>query len=276
MINIIIYDQSVSSPIRINFKEGGTHMFINLKISRRILSLVGIFFLLLLGIITERWIIGSNISASKPIEQVKTDRLVMALTINVDWGEEFIPAILDELDEGNARATFFVTGRWAKKNPDFLKMIFSRGHQIENHGYSHPHPDQLSVKANQEEIQKTESIIEGIIGRKTHLYAPPYGEKGTSGLSAAKGLNYKTILWTLDTVDWRADSTPEIIAQRIINPVMRFGIKPNKSGAIILMHPKANTVRALPVILRQLALQGYIFQSLDELITYDQSGDTTS
>lgn len=251
-------------------------MFINLKISRRILSLGGIFFLLLAGIIAEHWVTASNTPVSKPIEQVKTDQKIMALTINVDWGEEYIPAILKELEKSKTHVTFFITGRWAKKNPELLKEIFNSGHQIENHGYSHPHPDQLSVGANQEEIKKTESIIEGIIGKRTHLYAPPYGEKGVSGLRAAHELGYKTILWTLDTVDWRTDSTPEIIARRIMNPAIRFGIKPNKSGAIVLMHPKENTVRALPVILKQLAAEGYIFQTLDELITYDQSGDTTS
>ena len=251
-------------------------MFINLRISRRILSLGGIFFLLLAGIVMEHWITVSNSPVSKPIEQIKTDQLVMALTINVDWGEEYIPAILEALDKGKARATFFVTGRWAKKNPELLKVIISKGHQIENHGYSHPHPDQLSVGANQEEIKKTESIIEGISGRKTRFYAPPYGEKGVSGLRAADELGYQTILWTLDTVDWRADSTPEIIAKRILNPAIRFGIKPNKPGAIVLMHPKANTVKALPVILDQLAKEGYSLQSLDELITTVKNGDTTS
>lgn len=251
-------------------------MFINLKISRRIYSFVGIFFLLLVGIVAEHWIMVANVSVSKPIERIKTDQLVMALTINVDWGEEYIPPILDILDQGKARATFFVTGRWAKKNPELLKMISTRGHQIENHGYSHPHPDQLSIGANQEEIKKTESIIEGIIEKKTHLYAPPYGEKGASGLRAADALGYRTILWTLDTVDWRTDSTPEIIAKRIIDPAIQFGIKPSKSGAIVLMHPKANTIRALPVILSQLMRDGFSFQTLDGLITLDQIGDTTS
>ena len=251
-------------------------MFINLKISRRMFSFGGIFFLLLAGIVANHWIIASDVSVSKPIVQIKTTQLVMALTINVDWGEENIPAMLDILDQHKARATFFVTGRWAKKNPELLKTISKRGHQIENHGYSHPHPDHLSIGANQEEIKKTESIIEGIIGKKTHLYAPPYGEKGASGLQAADALGYQTILWTLDTVDWRADSTPEIIAKRIVNPAIQFGIKPNKSGAIVLMHPKANTVKALPVILDQLARNGFSFQTLDGLITSDQIGDTTS
>src|SRR5680860_81968 len=251
-------------------------MFINLKISRRLHSFVGIFFLLLVGIVAELWFMVADVTVLSPIEQIKTDQLVMALTINVDWGEEYIPAILDVLDQHKARATFFVTGRWAKKNPELLNNISDRGHQIENHGYSHPHPDQLSIGANQEEIKKTESIIEGIIGKKTHMYAPPYGEKGVSGLRAAEALGYQTILWTLDTVDWRANSTPEIIAKRILNPAIRFGIKPAKSGAIILMHPKANTVRALPVILDQLNRDGFSFQTLDELITFDQIGNTTS
>ncbi len=250
-------------------------MFISLKISRRIKALVGIFCLLLLGIVIEHWITASDVSAAKPIERINTDQLVLALTINVDWGEEFIPAMLDVLDQGNARATFFVTGRWAKNNPELLKLIAGKGHQIENHGYSHPHPDQLSIGANQEEIKKTESVIEGIIGKKTHLYAPPYGEKGAFGLRAAEMLGYQTILWTLDTVDWRANSTPEIIAKRILNPAKQFGIKPDKAGAIVLMHPKANTVKALPIILDQLASDGYSFHTLDELITFDRIGDTT-
>ena len=251
-------------------------MFINSRISRRVLSLGGIFLLLFTGIAAEYRITTGKVPLSKPIEQIKTDQKVMALTINVDWGEEYIPPILDALDKGKARATFFVTGRWAKKNPELLKLMANRGHQIENHGYSHPHPDQLSVGANQEEIKKTESIIEGIIGRKTHFYAPPYGEKGVSGLRAADELGYQTILWTLDTVDWRADSSPEIIAQRILNPAIRFGIKPNKLGAVVLMHPKANTLKALPHIIDQLTREGFIFQTLDGLITFDQIGDATS
>jgi len=250
-------------------------MFINLRISRRALSFGGIFLLLLAGIAAENWIRACKATILKPIEQIQTDQKLMALTINVDWGEDYIPAILDALDKEQARVTFFVTGRWAKKNPELLKTMASRGHQIENHGYSHPHPDQLSVGANQEEIKKTESIIEGIIGRKTHFYAPPYGEKGVSGLRAADELGYQTILWTLDTVDWREDSTPEIIAKRILDPAIRFGLKPNKFGAIVLMHPKANTVKALPVILNQLSREGFVFQTLDALITLEQIGDTT-
>lgn len=221
-------------------------------------------------------IFGTVNPAIKPIEQINTSQKVMALTINVDWGEEYIPGILQELDKGKVKATFFITGRWAKNNPDLVQSIAKAGHQIENHGYSHPHPDRLSVKSNQEEIKKTEEIIFNITGKKTSFYAPPYGEKGITGLKAAEELGYSTILWTLDTVDWRPGSSPGIIAKRVLDPEKKTGKKLNKCGAIVLMHPKENTLKALPIILFQLAQEGFSLKTINELITLENTGDTTS
>lgn len=217
---------------------------------------------------------GLNLPA--PLEQVITDQKVITLTINVDWGEEYIPAILSVLNDYEAKATFFVTGRWVEKNPELLILIASQGHQIENHGYSHPHPDRLSVQKNKEELMITERKIMELTGRKPHFYAPPYGERGRNGLQAAKELGYTTVLWTLDTIDWQPSSTPELITQRILEPKMRHGIIPKKNGAIVLMHPKENTVRALPRILRGLKDEGYQVLTLEKLITYKLSGNTTS
>lgn len=245
-----------------------------LTISRKKLILV-ILFLLLSGLISGR-IATTAVNVSQPLEQIKTEQKVMGLTINVDWGEEYIPDILTTLEKNKAKATFFVTGRWAKNHHDVVRLIAQSGNQIENHGYSHPHPDQLSIGANQEEIKKTEMIIQGITGHKTRFYAPPYGERGSSGLKAADALGYQTVLWTLDTVDWRPESTPEIIAARILRPAVRFGIRPEKRGALILMHPKENTVKALPVLLDQLTKEGFKCLTLDELITFHLAGNTTS
>lgn len=251
-------------------------MLIQIRLRRRWLLVGIVFFLMVTGVLGERWIAGTVKAGPQPIEQIKTDKKVIALTINVDWGEEYLPGILGALKEAKAKATFFVTGRWADKHSDLVKEMAAEGHEIENHGYSHPHPDRLSVAANAQEIQKTETIIEKITGDKTAFYAPPYGERGASGLKAAEQLGYKTILWTLDTVDWRADSTPEVIAERILNPKKRFGIQPEKKGAIVLMHPKENTLKALPEILKRLEAEGFQMLPLRELITWDRTGNTIS
>lgn len=246
------------------------------KIPFKTLKIFGLIIVLAAGLLIEQRVAGIVAHLPTPIDQVKTEKKVMALTINVDWGGEFVPGILDALDKYHAKATFFLTGRWAKNNPEMVKELQARGHAIENHGYSHPHPDQISISANQEEILKTETIIQEITGTKTKYYAPPYGEKGASGLKAAENLGYTTILWTLDTVDWRPESTPEIITKRIVDPAVRFGIKPTREGAIVLMHPKENTVKALPNILNQLTKEGFQFITVNELITLEGVGDTTS
>ncbi len=204
-----------------------------------------------------------------PLEQVTTEEKVMALTINVDWGEEYLPTILDILEQYNAQATFFVTGRWAQKNPDLMKAMAAKGHLIGNHGYYHSHPDQVPVAKTKEELTRTEAVIKDITGKVSRFYAPPYGERGRNGLIAANELGYMTVLWTLDTIDWRPESTPEVIAQRILDPKVRFGVKPEKKGAIVLMHPKENTVKALPVILERLTAEGFKFISVEKLITFN-------
>ncbi|KUO66048.1 MAG: polysaccharide deacetylase [Gracilibacter sp. BRH_c7a] len=209
----------------------------------------------------------SRLDLPVPLERVVTNEKVIALTINVDWGEEFIPAMLDELEKYDAKVTFFVTGRWAKNNSEMIKIIDSKGHQIENHGYYHSHPDKLPVSKTQEEIMATDKVIVGITGKKTNYYAPPYGERGPNGLQAASELGYTTVLWTLDTVDWKPESTPEVIAQRILEPKIRYGVKPEKNGAIVLMHPKENTLLALPLILSRLKNEGFDIVSIEKLIT---------
>lgn len=251
-------------------------MHVYFKLSHRALKLLGLTLILVVGLFLEQRIVRVIAAVPEPTEQIKTTEKALALTINVDWGEEFLPGILEVLDRKQAKVTFFVTGRWAKKNPELIKEIAARGHEIGNHGYSHPHPDQLSVVKNEEELIKTEKIVQGLTGIKTVYYAPPYGERGTSGLKAANNLGYRTILWTLDTVDWRPESTPDIISKRILNPGIRFGIKPRKEGAIVLMHPKENTLKALPNILEQLTQEGFQLVTLTELITLERVGNTTS
>lgn len=251
-------------------------MYLYFKLSHRVMKIITLIFVLFLGFFIEQKVVATLASVPEPIEQIKTEEKVIALTINVDWGEEYIPGLLDALDQGQAKATFFLTGRWASKNSELVKEILARGHEIENHGYSHPHPDHLSVVANEQEIIKTEKIIQSLTGQKTKYYAPPYGEKGASGLKAAQNEGYQTILWTLDTVDWRPESSPDLITQRIVNPAIRYGVKPQKEGAIVLMHPKENTVKALPRILKELNNQGFKMMKLQELITLKPVGNTTS
>ena len=80
----------------------------------------------------------------QPIYRGNPEKPMVALLINVAWGNEYIPKILKTLNDHEAKATFFLDGSWGKKNPDLALMIYEEGHEIGNHAYSHPDLKQRS------------------------------------------------------------------------------------------------------------------------------------
>lgn len=184
----------------------------------------------------------------EPIRQGNPESNKMAFTCNVDWGNEEIPKILKILEEKNIKITFFVSGRWAKNNPELLTLMHSNGHEIGNHGYSHKAHSKISRQQNYEEIKKTDDIIFEILNMNSIYFAPPSGDFNQTTLEVAKSLGYKTILWNIDTIDWREGSTASIIEQRVMSK--------EHAGAILLMHPKPATVEALPTIIDKILAKG--------------------
>lgn len=193
----------------------------------------------------------------EPIFQGNSGAKAVAITVNVDWGEEYIPEMLKQFKTANAQATFFVTGRWAEKNPDLLKQMAQAGHSIQNHGYRHLHFNSLSPQQGSAEIKKAEQVIQGIIGTKTRYFASPYGEFNANVVTAAANLDYQLIMWSVDTVDWKRP-LPETIVSRVMKKV--------HNDAIILMHPTEPTVKALPEMLKQLQAEKYQMLTIDKIV----------
>lgn len=222
--------------------------------------LIVLFGLLAAGVV---WNFLGNEDASvmaEPIYQGTNTEQKVALAINVDWGEDVLPEMLDVLEQENVKATFFVTGRFAEKFPELVQQIAAAGHEIGNHGYKHPHPDQLSVAQNQKDITQSEAVLEKLTGTKPTLYAPPYGEHGETCLQAAEQCGYTTILWTADTVDWEEPApSHDTLVQRVTGDKLT-------SGAIILMHPKAHTAEALPDIIHTIEAKGYQCVKVSEVL----------
>ena len=181
----------------------------------------------------------------------------ISLTFNVDWGREYIPSILDILEEKNVKATFFLTGNWAEKNPELTRKITDQNHEIGNHGYRHRHLTEISESGLIDLIKKNEELLYELTEERTSLFAPPYGEVDRRITSIAESIDYKTILWSADTIDWQRPS-PGLIVQRAVNKV--------SDGGIILMHPTEPTVRALPDIITTLQNRGFNFVTVSQLI----------
>ncbi|MBP2628821.1 MAG: polysaccharide deacetylase [Firmicutes bacterium] len=180
----------------------------------------------------------------------------IAFACNVFWGEEFLPDMLNILEANNIKITFFIGGSWGKRFPNLVTELSTRGHELGNHTYSHPHPNTLSKDKNKEQILRTEQLVTELTQRKTTLYAPPYGEYNDTVLAAAAELGYTTIMWTIDTIDWQRPP-----AEIIINRVM----KKINNGAIILIHPTESTAKALPELIRQIQNKGYTISTVSDI-----------
>lgn len=196
-------------------------------------------------------------AAMAPVYQGNAREKKIALTFNVVWGEEYIPQIIESLDQYKVPATFFIGGQWAEDFPELAGRIARAGHEVGSHGYSHPHPDRISKSANFDEIKKTEDVLIRVTGLKPTLFAPPYGERGDVVLKAAGEAGYTTILWSIDTIDWQRPD-PSIIVRRVTEKA--------HNGAIVLMHPTAPTVHALPFMIKELKKQGYELVKVSTLL----------
>lgn len=192
-----------------------------------------------------------------PIYRGNPNKPMISLMVNVAWGTEHVHELLDILGEYNVRATFFLDGSWLSKNKEVAQKIMKQGHELGNHAYSHPDMRRLSQARIDEEIVKTNQLIEEL-GVKPTLFAPPAGAFDDRVIAVAHQHRLQTIMWTLDTIDWRKPPAEKII-ERIV---------PNlENGALILSHPTAPTVEALPKIIEKALEQELTFGTVSEMLS---------
>lgn len=187
-------------------------------------------------------------AAPPAVYRVATTTPAVAFAVNVVWGTEYVPRLLAVLQQAHARATFFLGGAWAAAHPDLVRRLVAAGMEVGNHGYAHRHHSLLSFDANVEEITRASRAIELAGAPRPTLFAPPYGEYNRTVLEAAAALHLTTIMWTIDTIDWRPSSTSDLITNRVLSRAA--------PGAIVLMHPTERTVEALPRMLAGLTSKG--------------------
>lgn len=203
----------------------------------------------------------TNTSKLLPIYSVDTSEAKVAITINCAWSADDIDMILETLKNQEVKVTFFMVGDWVEKNSEAVKKIYDAGHEIGNHSYSHPHVNNLSLDKNKEQIQKCSDLVKNITGEGTKLYRGPYGEYNNTVIQAAQELEYETIQWSIDTLDYKG-LTGDQMWERI-EPKL-------ENGSIILMHNGTeNTALSLNDIITKIKEKGYTIVTVSELIYAD-------
>jgi peptidoglycan/xylan/chitin deacetylase (PgdA/CDA1 family) len=213
----------------------------------------------------------SSSGASKPATwfSVNVDGPYIAMTFDDGPSPETTPRLLDILKQRNIKATFFMIGQNAERNPTIVQRILAEGHEIGNHSWTHPQLSKLSDDRVTEEINKTQAAIKSASGYTPVLLRPPYGAitaRQKDWIEKQFGLS--VIMWSVDPFDWKRPGA-SVIEQRIL-----AGARP---GAIILSHDiHKQTVDAMPATLDALAEKGFKFVTVSQLIAMNKPKSSAS
>ncbi|WP_051344103.1 polysaccharide deacetylase family protein [Alicyclobacillus herbarius] len=194
---------------------------------------------------------------AEPVYRGPKEEKSACLMFNVSWGEEYIPAILETLSAQHAKATFFLDGKWVEKHPQLARQIRDTGMDIGSHGSGHPDFRKLSNAQLVRQIEGSREVIRRATGAQVDLFAPPAGSYDQRFVNLARQHGGYTILWTVDTVDWRRPPAAEI---------ERRAVQLAEPGMLLLMHPTQPTAKALPAVIRGLREQGYSLKTVDDLV----------
>lgn len=157
----------------------------------------------------------------------------IALTYDDGPNDSYTERLLELLARDEARATFFLIGRFARPRPELVRRIRNAGHVIGNHTWNHPRLLFHSTDRAREEMAATNAALEDILGEKVEYFRPPYGARHPGVLRAARAMGLVPVLWNVTGFDWRP-----IPAERLLEN-MQNGIARNqrrRRGSNLLLH----------------------------------------
>ncbi|MCX8956484.1 polysaccharide deacetylase family protein [Erwinia psidii] len=176
------------------------------------------------------------------------------------------PLVLDILKAHQIKSTFFVLGERVKAHGKIISRIVTEGHRVGNHTYSHKQLTTLSDREIKDEIISTEKLISQY-APTDYIIRPPYGARNTRVNNLIASLNYHSVLWSVDTEDWK----------RKPDTWINYGIEQIKKRelSLVLMHDiHATTAAGLQRFIEQVKMTGAEFADL-EYITGFPPPDTT-
>lgn len=189
-------------------------------------------------------------ASATPVEAPK-----IALTFDDGPSAAWTPALLDGLKERGVKATFFLIGENADKNPEIVKRMAEEGHLIGNHTYHHVELTKVSENEARLELADTSAVIVRITGKEPEYMRPPFGAWQRK---LEQEIQMLPVLWTIDPLDWTTENQDEIVNKVVTEA---------EENDIILLHDcYKSSVEAGLRIIDILQEEGFVFVTVDELL----------
>ena len=193
-------------------------------------------------------------------------RHIPALALTFDDGpSESTPQILDILAEYRIPATFFQCGANVDRLPEIARSVFSAGHEIGNHSYTHPYLFLRSPAAIEIELRRAQEAIIRHTGATPDHFRPPFGARWFGLRSAQDKLRLTGVMWSAIGYDW---------SRRAEEVVARMAAAAS-NGAILCLHDGRElgerpdvrvTVESVRRLVPLLLERGYKFETIGRLL----------
>jgi peptidoglycan/xylan/chitin deacetylase (PgdA/CDA1 family) len=220
---------------------------------------------LLIGVLAAGVFLQASGVFARPLVSVETSRPEVAITFD-DGPGGHTAELLAALNARGHRATFFVVGERAARDPQALAEIARGGHAVENHSWCHSYLTAFARPARlAAELERTSALIESVCGRRPRWFRPPVGLLSPRVSRAAALAGLELIGWTATARDGAARTTPGQALARLERQI--------RPGAILVLHDaslhRARTpiaVAVLPQLLELLEAQRLRSVTLSELM----------
>ena len=179
----------------------------------------------------------------------------VALTFDDGPSGRFTTQLLDGLMERKVKATFLLCGYRMEEFPELTQRIFSEGHEIGYHDYSHKNMQEMSRRAIAQELMDSQNLLPEDC---EPLFLRPPGGCCSDGVRQVAEVRLLSILgWSVDPRDWATTDTISI---------ERAVMKNIQDGDIILLHDmSASSVMAALDIIDSLQEEGFRFVTVSQL-----------
>lgn len=205
----------------------------------------------------------------------------LAITFDDGPNPAITPKLLGLLERYDARATFFVIGKFVRECPELARETAARGHLLGNHTETHPNLFLLGRAKIGEELSRCQGAIGEVMGAAPKYFRPPFGLRNPLLAPAARELKLEVVLWTLLPGDWRAPSDEwlirriEPLSDRIYCDLKDTKHPARRTGEILCLHDgyhrhqngdRKHTVAALEYWLPRWRDLGVEFVTIEEAV----------
>jgi len=171
-----------------------------------------------------------GLGAAQPRAQIfgptvrRTDRPEkLAITFDDGPNPAITPKLLELLAKHNAKASFFLVGKYVRAYPELTKEIARRGHTLGNHTDTHPNLVFRGPQETSDELRRCHDAIHQATWAEPRWFRPPFGFRSPWLSEIVHRQNMRTAMWTLIPGDWRVKPAAWLIQR--MNPIAEHARK---------------------------------------------------